>query len=110
MCFVLLFNNLFFLIHKAFTVEPNAGVTMSTCFEKCRGVKTLVNHIKTHERDVKSPLLAFMKRVPAKKSVTIAIKKVKEEPLQVKRTFSKFQQKSSLNTDKACPQARNPNP
>ena len=70
----------------------------------------MVNHIKTHERDVKSLLLAFVRRAVAKKSATIAIKKAKQESLHVKPTFSKHKQKSSMNTYKAGPQARNTHP
>ena len=69
-------------------------------FEEMSRCYNLVNHIKTHERDVKIPLLAFVKREVARKSATITIKKIKQEPLHVKQTFSKRKKRCSMNTYK----------
>ena len=61
----------------------------------------MANHMKTHERDVKSSsLLAFVKRAPAKQTAVITIKKSEQEPLQVKLSFSKRKHESSMNVDK----------
>ena len=94
--------------HKAFTVSMlslnYALFTVSKLFEEMSRCGGFGNHMKTHERDVKGgSLLAFVKRAPAKKPTAIAIKKAKQEPLQVKLTFSKRKQEPSMNTDNVGP-------
>ena len=79
------------------------------CFRKCRNRGTLANHMKTHEKDIKSgSLLAFVKRAPAKKSAIVAIKK-EPAPLQTKLSFSKRKEIPSIDANKAGPQG-NPKP
>ena len=89
----------------------NAGFTVSKVFQemsRCGCVGK--SYEDAQERREERFVIGLRERAPLKKPATIAFKKAKQKPLQMKLTFSKRKEESSMNTDKAGPQARNRNP